>query len=170
MQNDGGCSFVIRGFENQQAIVVAQGPVDFLYLRTKFLRLGLEYRRSLGRVVNVLDALLGKLDSGDEPGDLPYKGDTLIGNDVWLGYEALVMPGVKIGDGAIVAARAVVTRDVPPYSVVGGNPAQVVKRRYSDDVIAELLVICWWDWPVEKITRNLHAIVGADLSALRNAA
>jgi virginiamycin A acetyltransferase len=105
-----------------------------------------------------------------QPGDLPYKGDTVIGNDVWLGYDVLVMPGIKIGDGAIVAASAVVTKDVPPYAVVGGNPAQVVKQRFSDEVVAELLAIRWWDWPVDKITRNLPAIVGADLSALRGAA
>ena len=100
--------------------------------------------------------------------DLPYKGDTVIGNDVWLGYDALLMPGVKVGDGAIVAARAVVTGDVPPYAIVGGNPARVVKQRFPDEVVADLLAIRWWDWPVDKITRNLHAIVGADLSALRS--
>jgi virginiamycin A acetyltransferase len=105
-----------------------------------------------------------------KPGDLPYKGDTVVGNDVWVGYDALVMPGVRIGDGAIVAARSVVTRDVPPYSVVGGNPGQVVKRRFPEEVVAELLAIQWWEWPVETITRNLSAIVGADLDALRNAA
>jgi virginiamycin A acetyltransferase len=103
------------------------------------------------------------------PGDLPNKGDTVIGNDVWLGYDALVMPGIKIGDGAIVAARAVVTKDVPPYAVVGGNPARVVKQRFQDEVVAKLLSIRWWDWPVEKITRNLRAIVGADMAELRNA-
>lgn len=101
--------------------------------------------------------------------DLPYKGDTVIGNDVWLGYEALLMPGVKVGDGAIVAARSVVTGDVPPYTIVGGNPAKVFKRRFEDEVVAELLAIRWWDWPVDKITRNLHAIVGADLGVLRGA-
>jgi virginiamycin A acetyltransferase len=104
-----------------------------------------------------------------QPGDLPYKGDTVIGNDVWLGYDVLVMPGVKIWDGAIVAARSVVTKDVPPYAVVGGNPAQVVKQRFPDEVVAELLTTRWWNWPVDKITRNLHAIVGADLGALRGA-
>lgn len=105
-----------------------------------------------------------------QPGDLPYKGDTVVGNDVWVGYDALVMPGVKIGDGAIVAARSVVTRDVPPHSVVGGNPATVVKQRFPDEVVAELLAIRWLDWPVEKITRNLPAIVGADLDVLRGVA
>jgi virginiamycin A acetyltransferase len=103
-------------------------------------------------------------------GDLPYKGDTVVGSDVWVGYDALVMPGVKVGDGAIVAARSVVTRDVPPYGVVGGNPAGVVKQRFPDAVIAELLAIRWWDWTVDRITRNLPAIVGADLDALRKAA
>jgi virginiamycin A acetyltransferase len=101
--------------------------------------------------------------------DVPSKGDTVIGNDVWLGYDVLVMPGVTIGDGAIVATRSVVVSDVPPYSVVGGNPAKVIRNRFSEKVINELLAIRWWDWPVEKITRNLPAIVGADAAALRMA-
>ena len=104
-----------------------------------------------------------------QPGDLPYKGDTIVGNDVWLGYEALVMPGVKIGDGAIVAARSVVTGDVPAYSIAGGNPARVIKQRFSPSIVDELLAIRWWDWPIDKITRNLPAIVGADVAALRHA-
>lgn len=100
---------------------------------------------------------------------LPYKGDTVVGNDVWIGYDALVMPGVAIGDGAIVAARAVVTRDVPPYAVVGGNPARVIRPRFPDDVAAALVEIAWWNWPADKITRHLAAITGADLDALRAA-
>ena len=103
------------------------------------------------------------------PHDFPYKGDTTIGNDVWLGYDVLVMPGVNIGDGAIVAARSVVVSDVPAYTVAGGNPAKVIKPRFSDAVVNELRAIKWWDWPVEKITRNLSAIVGADVAALKNA-
>lgn len=103
------------------------------------------------------------------PEDFPYKGDTVVGNDVWLGFEALIMPGVKIGDGAVVAAGAVVTGEVPPYAIVGGNPARVIKQRYSADVVVELLEIRWWDWPVDQITRHLPAIVGADLVALRQA-
>jgi virginiamycin A acetyltransferase len=104
-----------------------------------------------------------------QPGELPYKGDTIVGSDVWLGYDVLVMPGVTIGDGAIVAARSVVVGDLPAYSVVGGNPARVIRQRFPDEFVAELLAIRWWDWPVEKVTRNLRAIVGADLAALRDA-
>ncbi|HEX6587852.1 MAG TPA: Vat family streptogramin A O-acetyltransferase [Longimicrobiales bacterium] len=103
------------------------------------------------------------------PGQLPFRGDTVVGNDVWLGYEALVMPGVRIGDGAIVASRSVVTSEVEPYTVVGGNPARPLRRRFPDDVVAALLDIRWWDWPIERVTRNLEAIVGADLDALRAA-
>lgn len=102
--------------------------------------------------------------------DLPFKGDTEIGNDVWIGYDALIMPGIKIGNGAIVAARAVVTRDVPPYTVVGGNPAQPLRQRFSDRDIAALEALAWWDWPAEKITRHLPHIIGADLRALQRAA
>lgn len=98
--------------------------------------------------------------------ELPYKGNTVVGNDVWIGYEAVVMPGVTIGDGAIVAARSVVTRDVPPYAVVGGNPATVRKYRFSDQVVARLLRLAWWHWPIDKISANLKHIVGGDVDAL----
>jgi len=101
------------------------------------------------------------------PEELPYKGDTIVGHDVWIGYEAVIMPGVKIGDGAIVAAKSVVVGDVPPYSIVGGNPAKLIRQRFKDQVIAALLDIAWWHWDIEKITRNLEKIVGADIEALR---
>ena len=101
---------------------------------------------------------------------LPYKGDTVIGNDVWLGYEALVMPGVRIGDGAIVAARSVVTSDVEPYTIVGGNPARPLRERFAPEVIDALLEIRWWEWDAAHVTQHLEAIVGADLDALRAAA
>lgn len=103
------------------------------------------------------------------PGDLPYKGDTVIGSDVWLGFESVVMPGVKIGHGAIVAAKSVVTKDVPPFAIVGGNPAQIIRYRFPQDVVSCLLQIAWWDWPVEKITRNLKSIVGCDIARLQSA-
>lgn len=102
--------------------------------------------------------------------DLPYKGDTVVGNDVWIGYESLIMPGVKIGDGAIVAARSLVASDVPPYTIVGGNPARPIKQRFPQPIVDVLLEIAWWDWDVEKISRNLESIVSADIDALKRCA
>ncbi|MBD2179009.1 Vat family streptogramin A O-acetyltransferase [Pseudanabaena sp. FACHB-1998] len=99
--------------------------------------------------------------------EFPYKGDTVVGNDVWIGYEAVIMAGVKIGDGAIIAAKSVVTKDVPPYAIVGGNPTTVIRQRFDDRAIAQLLEIAWWNWDVEKITRNLDRIVSADIEALQ---
>jgi virginiamycin A acetyltransferase len=98
------------------------------------------------------------------------RGDTVIANDVWIGMDAVIMPGVSIGSGAIVAAKAVVTHDVPPYAVVAGNAATVVKMRFDARTVKRLLEIAWWDWPADKITRNLNAIRGSDLSALEAAA
>ena len=98
--------------------------------------------------------------------ELPYKGDTLIGNDVWIGYEAVIMPGVSVGDGAIIAAKSVVVSDVPAYAVVGGNPASKIRQRFDDEVIAALLDIAWWNWDAEKITLHLEKIVAADIEAL----
>lgn len=102
-----------------------------------------------------------------KPGDLPYKGDTIIGNDVWIGYKALIMPGVKIGNGAIISSQAVVTTDVPAYTIVGGNPAKVIKSRFSDEIVIELEKLAWWDWSVEKITQHLAAIMSNDINTLR---
>jgi virginiamycin A acetyltransferase len=99
----------------------------------------------------------------------PRKGDTMVGNDVWIGYDSMIMPGVTIGDGAIVATRSVVVSDVPPYAIVGGNPAKVIRRRFSDDTISALLDIAWWDWSAELISRNLERIMAADIGALRAA-
>jgi virginiamycin A acetyltransferase len=103
-----------------------------------------------------------------KPEDLPYKGDTIIGNDVWIGYKALIMPGVKIGNGAIISSQAVVTTDVPAYTIVGGNPAKVIKSRFSDEIVIELEKLAWWDWPVEKITQHLAAIMSNDINTLRS--
>jgi virginiamycin A acetyltransferase len=102
-------------------------------------------------------------------GDLPCKGDTVIGHDVWLGYESVIMPGVKIGHGAVIAAKSFVASRVPPYAVVGGNPAQILRMRFNPETIQSLLEIAWWDWDIEKITRNLTRIVSADLEGLRQA-
>lgn len=98
------------------------------------------------------------------------RGDTIIGNDVWIGMEAVILPGVHIGDGAIIAAKSVVSRHVPPYAIVAGNPSTVVKKRFDDRTIEKLLAIAWWNWPMEKIGRNLNAIRGTDISLLEAAA
>lgn len=95
------------------------------------------------------------------------KGDIIIGNDVWIGYEAVILSGVTVGDGAIIGTRAVVTKDVPPYTIVGGVPAKPIKKRFSEDTIVSLLKIKWWDWPKEKITNNLSAIQSGDIKQLR---
>lgn len=101
--------------------------------------------------------------------NLPTKGDIVIGNDVWLGYEATIMPGVNIGDGVVVAAKSVVVKDIPPYTVVGGNPAIALKQRFSNAEIAQLLQLKWWDWDIDKISRNIHLIMEEDINALFNA-
>ncbi len=88
--------------------------------------------------------------------DLPYKGDTIIGNDVWIGANSTIMPGITIGDGAIIATNSTITKDVAPYTIVGGNPAKLIRKRFSDKMIAELLEMQWWNWSIEKITENLH--------------
>lgn len=98
----------------------------------------------------------------------PVKGDTVVGNDVWIGMEALVMPGVRIGHGAVIGARSVVTRDVPDYAVVAGNPARVVKRRYPEDEAARLVALAWWDWPAERIARAVPVLVKGDVAALED--
>ena len=99
--------------------------------------------------------------------ELPYKGDTVVGNDVWIGYDSLIMPGVTIGNGAIIAARSVVVKDVAPYSVVEGNPAKDIRKRFDEETIDLLERMRWWDWPVEKITRHLELLTSNDLPALR---
>ncbi|MFE2413647.1 CatB-related O-acetyltransferase [Kitasatospora sp. NPDC059408] len=100
---------------------------------------------------------------------LPSRGDTHVGNDVWFGYGATVLPGVRIGDGAIIAAGALVTSDVDPYTVVGGNPARPIRRRFPDAVIELLLRAAWWDWPVDLVTAHVRTIMSgtpADIAAI----
>jgi virginiamycin A acetyltransferase len=103
------------------------------------------------------------------PDQWPHKGDTVIGHDVWIGYGATLMPGVQVGDGAIIAAQSVVTKAVPAYAVVGGNPAQIIRYRFDAATIEALLTLQWWHWDIEKITRYLPAICGSDLQALQKA-
>lgn len=95
------------------------------------------------------------------------KGDIVIGNDVWIGYEAVIMAGVTVGDGAIIGTRAVVTKDVPPYTIVGGVPAKPIRKRFDNETLDELLKIRWRDWPEEKIARNIQAIQSGCLKQLQ---
>lgn len=94
------------------------------------------------------------------------KGDIVIGNDVWIGYETVIMAGVHIGDGAVIAARAVVAKDVPPYTIVGGTPAKEIRKRFEADVIERLSMLKWWDWPIDKIRRCLPYMTKGDLDGL----
>jgi len=100
--------------------------------------------------------------------ELLNKGDTIIGNDVWIGYDSLIMPGVQIGNGAIIASKSVVVKDVEPYTIVGGNPAITIKKRFPEDTIKILQKLKWWDWDVSKITNNLEILTGLDIERLKN--
>lgn len=102
--------------------------------------------------------------------ELPLRGDTVIENDVWLGFDSLVMPGVRIGNGAIIASRAVVTANVPPFAVVGGNPARILKMRFSEERIAQIEAAAWWNWPTEHIARHLDCIVSGNVDELLHVA
>ncbi|MBU5310962.1 CatB-related O-acetyltransferase [Tissierella carlieri] len=98
---------------------------------------------------------------------LPYKGDTIIGNDVWIGRECVIMPGVKVGDGSIIATRSVVTKNIEPYSIVGGNPAHFIKKRFDDEFIELLLKIKWWDFEPQKLLDFLPLLCDPNLDNVR---
>jgi virginiamycin A acetyltransferase len=100
----------------------------------------------------------------------PVRHDTVVGNDVWLGYRVTVMPGVHIGDGAIVASESVVSEDVPPYAVVGGNPARVLRRRFGEEDVERLQRLRWWDWPIEHVTAHVPQIMTGDVDTLERVA
>lgn len=100
--------------------------------------------------------------------DLKLKGDTIIGNDVWIGQNVTVLPAVHIGDGAIIGANSVVAKDIPPYSVAVGNPCEVKRKRFDEDLIEYLLKIKWWDWSAEKIFKNMEALCSGDLLKIKN--
>ncbi len=93
-------------------------------------------------------------------------GDTVIGNDVWIGAEAMIMPGIKVGHGAVIGSRALITKDVAPYTIVGGNPAKVIKKRFSDEQIALLLEIQWWDWPMDRLKGAMPLLCSANIEGL----
>ena len=98
------------------------------------------------------------------------KGDTVVGNDVWIGYRSLIMPGVTIGDGAIIASQSVVVADVPPYTIVGGNPGKPIRQRFADEDVERLLRARWWDWPVELVTEHVRVIMTGDAKEIEKIA
>ncbi len=110
------------------------------------------------------------LDAKDICSAWDNKGDIVIGNDVWIGYEALILSGVTVGDGAIIGSRAVVTKDVLPYTIVGGVPAKPIRRRFDGAVIERLEKLRWWDWDIETIRRSIPAIQSGDIAALERMA
>ncbi|MBN6039685.1 CatB-related O-acetyltransferase [Amycolatopsis sp. 195334CR] len=101
---------------------------------------------------------------------LPGRGDTVVGHDVWFGNGVTVMPGVRIGHGAIVASGSVVTSDVPDYGIAGGNPAKVIRTRYVPEEVDRLLAVAWWDWPVEHLTTHLRMVMSGSVEELEQAA
>ena len=100
--------------------------------------------------------------------DLPFKGDTVVGNDVWIGQNVTVLPGVHIGDGAIIAANSVVAKDIPPYCIAAGNPCNVIRRRFDEELIQYLLGLQWWNWDADKIFRNMSALCSGDIKKVKH--
>ena len=99
--------------------------------------------------------------------DLPFKGDTVIGNDVWIGQNVTILPGVHIGDGAIIGANSVVTKDIPAYHIAAGNPCKVIRKRFSEELINYLEEVKWWNWEEEKIFKNLEILCSSDLEKIK---
>ncbi len=109
-------------------------------------------------------------DEGFDFKKFPFKGNTTVGNDVWIGYGAIIMPGITIGDGAIIGSGALVTKNVEPYAIVGGNPAKVIRKRFDENTIKDLIEIKWWDWSIEKITKYHNILMNSDINELKKAA
>jgi len=101
---------------------------------------------------------------------LPGRGDTVVGHDVWTGYGVTIMPGVRVGNGAVVASGSVVVDDVPDYGIVGGNPARLIRTRYPEPDIARLLAVAWWDWPIDHLTAHLRTVMAGTIDDLERAA
>jgi acetyltransferase-like isoleucine patch superfamily enzyme len=113
--------------------------------------------------------VLWKKQAGHIPGHPKTRGDVIIGNDVWIGTEAIILSGVHIGDGAVIGARAVVASDVPPYAIVAGNPARLVRLRFADNLIERLQKVAWWNWDDERIARHMHLLLSEDIGAFIDA-
>jgi len=119
-----------------------------------------------GRLSTYPFSIFGDGFGAPDPGPWPNKGGITIGHDVWIGWDAVILPGVTIGHGAIIGAKSVVASDVPPYAIVGGNPAKVVKHRLPEADIPKMLDLAWWDWPVETIAEASQALMASDVDAL----
>lgn len=115
---------------------------------------------------NLIDKYDNYFDAVPDKKHFKHRGPTVVGNDVWIGYDALIMPGVKIGDGAIIGARAVVTKNVESYTIMGGNPAKLIRKRFADEIIEKLLEIKWWNWDIEKIMEKYDAIMNCRIEEL----
>lgn len=115
---------------------------------------------------NIMGGGWGKFTPSLE--DLPLKGDTVVGNDVWIGQNVTVLPGVHIGDGAIIGANSLVSKDVPPYCIVGGNPCREIRPRFNKELTEYLLNLKWWDWDSEKIFKNMDSLCSGDLNKIKN--
>lgn len=155
---------------------------DYTYGRPVILQWGEGTKLTIGRFCSIATGakiLLGGNHRTDWPTTYPFpnffaqhanhsdhvatKGDVRIGNDVWIGFDAMVLSGITIGDGAVIAARAVCTKDVPPYAIVAGNPARIVRYRFEEEVIAALLKIKWWDWPIQDIQKAIPLLQQPDI-------
>ncbi len=108
-----------------------------------------------------------KLEKSNITQSWDNKGDIIIGNDVWIGYDAVILEGVTVGDGAVIGARAVVTKDITPYTIVGGIPAKPLKKRFADETIAKIIKLKWWNWSEKKIKENLWVIKSGNIETLK---
>lgn len=126
---------------------------------------GHNYRWIASYPLDDFESGLNNFESGPSK-SFELKGDTVIGNDVWLGAESMIMPGIHIGDGAVVGARALVTKNIGPYEIWGGNPARLIKKRFSDEDVCKLLQIKWWNWDESTLRKNLSLLQSNDIEAL----
>ena len=150
-------------FTSQQAIDIALqsfGATRFSEAQGILLKvLDAEPEHSFAnQLLGIIAYQLGDWKNAMDGKSYPSKGNTVIGNDVWIGYDVTIMPGVKIGDGAIIGSKSVVTKDVAPYSIVGGNPAKEIRKRFTDEQINYLLDLQWWNWPVDEISAKLELL------------
>lgn len=155
-------NILYNDFQDKMKLVI--GKFCAIAAQTKFIMCG-DHKLD-GVSTYPFPVFKGGWEEAYDVSKLPVRGDTIVGNDVWFGYDSLIRNGVTIGDGAIVASRSFVVQDVPPYAIVGGNPAKIIKMRFDERTIKRLLAISWWDWAPEKITRHLKLFSHMDIDKL----